>query len=433
MEKLIYYFFIFLAEAAVLWQYTQTLFIPKYSAKIKLAVLCGLYLVLFAVSLLDSKWINITLYFLLNFLFFLTQCRSNARSAFFHSALLTSIMTLCEVTVYYMAAYFSPHFFAKAENLHNLAIFAILSKLLFFMVVYSLLHFLKRQQTEEAQRGSSFFLLTLIPLSSVFIIFTFMKLSDSLFLSPALNWMLTLNAVFLLVINLLVFGIDQYNRKKSLEFTEMRLMLQKESDLVKYYEMLLSQHENQSILIHDMKKHLQSLHILNDKMEHDKIRLYIQELLKSSDLKETCRLCDHELLNAVLCGYQTQCLRIPVAFHTDIRSGTIDFMADAHITSLFCNLLDNAVEAASHVPHSFIEVSACSRERTPFTVITVVNSCEKDPLICAGSHRRGHGFGLKSIRKVIANYHGEIQMYYQEDTLTFHTVITLKRPVSKES
>ena len=34
----------------------------------------------------------------------------------------------------------------------------------------------------------------------------------------------------------------------------MQLLLQKESDSVEYYEMMLSQNENQSILIHDIKK-----------------------------------------------------------------------------------------------------------------------------------------------------------------------------------
>ena len=55
------------------------------------------------------------------------------------------------------------------------------------------------------------------------------------------------------MVNLLVFGINQYNQKKSQEYTDMQLLLQKESDSVEYYEMMLSQNENQSILIHDIK------------------------------------------------------------------------------------------------------------------------------------------------------------------------------------
>ena len=38
-----------------------------------------------------------------------------------------------------------------------------------------------------------------------------------------------------------------------------------------------------------------------------------------------------------------------------------------------------------------------------------------------------HGFGIKSIKKVVKQYHGNLQMYYDNDSGTFHTIITLKQ------
>ena len=219
-----------------------------------------------------------------------------------------------------------------------------------------------------------------------------------------------------------------------MEFTEMQLLLQKEANAAEYYAMLLAQNENQSILIHDMKKHLQSIAILSDKKENDKITAYIGQLMLSSDLKESARLCDHEMLNAILCRYKRRCDSNRISFHADIRHGTIDFIADNDLTSLFCNLLDNAYEAACGIPDAFIEVNATQKANTPLIIISVVNSCRKNPF--AGSQqslattkpdKRGHGFGIKSIRKTVGNYHGDMQMYYNDDTLTFHTVITLKQ------
>lgn len=37
-----------------------------------------------------------------------------------------------------------------------------------------------------------------------------------------------------------------------------------------------------------------------------------------------------------------------------------------------------------------------------------------------------HGFGLKSIRRIIKKYNGDIEMYYNDVTCTFHTIIMLK-------
>ena len=434
MGKTICCFFSFLTEAIILWQYTSGLFTAKHTAKRKFSILCGLYLILFAFSFFESKLINIALYFAFNFIFLVTQYCLNTYSAFFHSSILASVMILCEVMVYYIIRYFSPHFFERGGNFHFLAIFAIFSKLMFFTIIYILLHFLKGLQNRDERQDKSAFLLALIPITSVFVMITFTKISDSCDLSPVLNWMLTVSAAFLLAINLLILGIEQYNRKKSLDFTEMQLLLQRESDSARYYEMLLSQHENQSILIHDIKKHLQSINTLNDKMEHDKIREYIQGLMQSSDLKEISRLCDNEILNAILTRYKRNCLDKHIGFHADIRSGIIDFIADADVTSLFCNLLDNAMEAAGHTPDSFIEISVCKREKTPFIIITMINSSRKNPfnepdgkLATAKSNRHKHGFGIKSIQKIVARYHGNMQMYYNQESLTFHTVITLKQ------
>lgn len=434
MKDAVCYFLIFSAEAMILWQYAFHCFAAKYKPAIRAAVLCGLYFLLFLAALFGSKWLNIILYLAANFLFLSTQYCLNWYSAFFHSSILTTIMMACELMVYYIILYFMPHYMEKNE-IHNLIVFVICSKLIFFTVVSILLHlyFLKKQQKYDGQHDKSVFFLTLIPITSVFVMLTFIKISDFCTLSPDLHWMITLSAVFLLAINLLVFGFNQYNRKKSVEFTEMQLLLQKEADSAQYYEMMLLQNENQNILIHDIKKHLQSIDMLNDRKEHDKIKGYIHQLMHSSDLREVLRLCDHEMLNAILARYQRQCMEKHISFHTDIRSGTMDFIADADLTSLFCNLLDNAMEAAEQVPDSFVEITVCRREKTPFVVITVVNSSRENPfsksdnkLTSRKPDKCRHGFGIKSIRKAVGKYHGDMQMYYQQDTLTFHTIITLK-------
>ena len=73
MEKNIWCFFSFLTEAIILWQYTSTLFTAKRTAKKELIILCGLYCILFLASLFNSKLMNVVLYFVFNFVFFVTK------------------------------------------------------------------------------------------------------------------------------------------------------------------------------------------------------------------------------------------------------------------------------------------------------------------------------------------------------------------------
>lgn len=425
MSNAVCYFFTFIIEAVILWLYSSNLFTARRKPQIRFATLFLFYLTMFAVSLLEYTWLNMALYLVMNFLFLLTMYDLKWYTALFHSAVIAAIMGMCELAAYSTMEHFSPHFFVK---------FIIFSKMAFFIIIYILIHLLKGQQTPEQQHNKSVLLLIFIPITSVFTMLTLVSVSDSFQLSPLLEGMVTLSAFFLLISNLLVFGINQYNLKKSMEFTQMQLLLQKESNAAEYYEMLRQQNENQRILIHDIKKHLHSIDMLNRQKEHDKIDAYLHQLIRSSDLKESARLCEHEMLNSILCRYMQQCTDSHIAFHADIRSGTTDFIADNDLTSLFCNLLDNAVEAAKDIPESFIEISTGKKEKTPFTVLTVINSCRTDPFTGENGnptinipHSHNHGFGLKSIRKIVAKYNGNMQIYYNSDTLTFHTIITLKR------
>lgn len=434
MINTICYFFSFLVEAIILWQYSSNLFPAKRKSGVKLIVLSSLYFILFLVSLLESIWINIILYFLLNFIFLMTQCYLNWYTALFHSSILTAVMAMSELVVYGITKHFAPRFLDNGREFYHLLFFAVFSKLIFFAVAYILMHLMKTPKNEAGQHDRSVFLLVFIPLTSIFIMFTFVSIGESVSLPSSLDWMVAVGAVLLLTANLLMFEINQYHQKKSMEFTEMQLLLQKESDSARYYKMLNVQNENQRILIHDIKKHLQSIEMLNEQKEHDKISAYIQQLVLSSDLKESSRLCDHEMLNSILCRYMQQCTDSHITFHVDIRSGTTDFIADNDLTSLFCNLLDNAIAAADIIPDSFIEITTSKREKTPFVVITVINSCRKNPFLHKDrqlhtnkTDKNRHGFGLKSIRKAVNKYHGNMQMYYKDDTLTFHTIITLKQ------
>ncbi len=307
MEHIILLFFSFFTEAVILWQYASSLFTSSYSNKIKLALLSAFYAILFLISLLGQTGLNAISFFVINTIFLYMLFKLKLLLALFHSAILTAIMGLSELAVFGIISRFFPHFVLETDA--GIIFYTVFSKILFFAVIYLLIHLLKGKNINQEQLRS---LRTSFNANSgfvYFIMFTFLAIGETSAFAPPVDFMVTICAVFLLMVNLLVFGINQYNQKKSQEYTDMQLLLQKESDFAQYYEMILSQSENQSILIHDIKKHLQSIKLLNEKNDSDKINAYIQQLLESSDLKETSKICDNEMLNAILCRYQRQCNR----------------------------------------------------------------------------------------------------------------------------
>ncbi len=432
MEHIVLLLFSFFTEAVILWQYTSNLFTSSYGSKIRLALLSALYTILFLLSLLKQTGLNVVSFFVFNTVFLYVLFKLKLLLALFHSAIVTAIMGISEIAVLGIISRFFPHFLLETDA--GLVFYTVFSKIFFFAVIYLLIHLFKGKKLNQEQYGHFEILLMLIPVSSIFIIFTLLSIGETSAFAPPIDFLVTICAVFLLMVNLLVFGINQYNQKKSQEYADLQLLLQKESDSVEYYEMMLAQNENQSILIHDIKKHLQSIKLLNEKHDSDKISAYIQQLMESSDLRETTNICDNEMLNAILCRYQRQCNDKHIHFHTDIRSGTVQYIYQHDLTSLFCNLLENAMESAENIPDSFIELTVQKKENSPFVVIILINSCQNTPVYnqegVPVSHKLDngrHGFGIKSIKKVVKQYHGNLQMYYDNDSGTFHTIITLKQ------
>ena len=433
MDEMICYFFSFLIEGIVFWNYVSILFVPKYSTKIRFVYLSLGFFILFLFSLHNIFLLNCILYITVCFLYLTLFYQTKWYYALFHSTLFEVLTAVCELPAYSILSTFLTSANLRAADFHLKLLFAVISKTLFFAVMSALLLWLKKRQKPFLQYDKSVFFTILIPFIAQIIVLILFAVCDSPSMTATQNRLITINAFFLLIVNLLIFGLNKYNQKKHLEFTEMQIQLQKEHDSAEYYKMLIAQNENQRILIHDMKKHLQSIALLNEDNQNEKIRAYINQLMQSSDLLEFSKICDHKILNNILCRYKKVCNDLHIAFHADIRSNTTTFLSDSDVTSLFCNMLDNAVEASNHIKDSYIEITAAQRKHTPFVIITIINSCAGNPfspngeLVSSKQNPQAHGFGIKSMEKIIHNYNGNIQMYYDEETSTFHTIIMLKK------
>lgn len=182
---------------------------------------------------------------------------------------------------------------------------------------------------------------------------------------------------------------------------ELQILLQKESDTEIYYNSLNKQDEKQKILIHNIRRHLQSITDLNNQGEKDKITFYIDQIIQSSELQDSVRVCDNDLLNTIIIRFKQQCEKSGTSLVVDIRSKCIEFLSEHDMTALFSNLLENAVEATKNVPNSFIELTVKPHINENLTIITMINSCNKNPfyknsqkLISTKQNKWQHGYGI---------------------------------------
>lgn len=176
---------------------------------------------------------------------------------------------------------------------------AVFSKFLYFLIFYLLSHFFQSDKENPNSNNKSTLFLSLVPLTTLFVLITFTSVSTKIPFFFSMEWMLSISSFLMLGLNIFLFSFHHYILKKNKEQTELELLLQRENDSVEYYKMLLQQSENQKILIHDIKNHLQSIAVLNENKDSDKIAAYIKHLIHSSELQKNYNLFDSTVLQSV--------------------------------------------------------------------------------------------------------------------------------------
>lgn len=118
---------------------------------------------------------------------------------------------------------------------------------------------------------------------------------------------------------------------------------------------------------------------------------------------------------------------------SDIRPGTIDDIVATDIVALFGNILSNAYEAAKQCEENsekYIELVVKRKHETTF--IKCVNSCAVPPKIIGGNFisikkdsDRKHGYGMKSIDKIVNKYHGSHIEQFDENEFTISIMLMI--------
>ena len=140
----------------------------------------------------------------------------------------------------------------------------------------------------------------------------------------------------------------------------------------------------------------------------------------------------NEALSVILTEKKIQCMRAGIRFTciADMSGFSIDFI---DLYSLFANLLDNAIEAASHVPDPEKRVvSIVIRAKKNFLTVHCENYYTGEIRLQDGLpvSRKGdsefHGFGLRSARETVQKYNGSLDVSFTEDLFCVNALISGK-------
>lgn len=134
----------------------------------------------------------------------------------------------------------------------------------------------------------------------------------------------------------------------------------------------------------------------------------------------------------ILCKIN-RCQELGIALTVNLKVRPPAYMEEKYITSLLCNLLDNAIDAASGTASPYVILT--SREAKGQWVLEAVNSknpCERpleNGMLSTKSVLSGHGLGSKIIDRIVSKYSGYIKRTDNEDS--FRIFITLPQQYNR--
>ena len=429
------YLIIYLSEAIIVRLYADYIFDKKRNLLTNVITLFCLYAVAFFVSFTENFLLNTITFTICNIIYFYVIYNISYSQSIIHSIIVTVIMCISELFISGILSHFLPNFYTHATSTRNLLLLTVFSKTLFLICIYIASRYLLHVEKKRQPYNVMPILLILVPLSTIFTILVIVQLCSKNKSTVTDDIMVIICSILLLFMNLIVFTIQQYTQQRINDYLAIQLQLQREKANSEYYKMQSDLYETHNIVIHDIRNHLNTIATLNNQGNADDIQNYIQQLITSYQISEQAQVCNHLLLNSILLRYIQSCKEKNIRFFTDIRSESINFLSDNDITTIFCNILDNAIEACEHIPDAFIECNIFKREYTPLVIIVIMNSCLTIPkrsnnkILTHKSDKRLHGFGLKSVQRSIDHYNGQMIYYYEEQRRVFHTVITLRNPL----
>lgn len=425
--------FTYILEGFILLMYCERIFHSAYSLKCRLSIIFLSYLACAFAGIFQNTYLNTVLFIISTFIIIFTMYTNDLKSAFIHTFIITLAMISTELLVFAFIPDYGTNIYSYVNQFSIYLMYYILSKLLYFFILFIVSHIAARTHVTNYQftlDTSQFLLLSGMIALFCIIAIILLNVMISLPLKGLLYALILICSIAMILFAILITELYYYIEKQNQEKYELQTQLILEQELVSSRNSIIKQDEEQKILIHDIKKHLTAINSMCTASNSAHISEYINTILNSESLHVNRDVSDNPLLNAIANRYITECDNLGISMRTDIRTKVCEFMSDYDMTSLFCNLLDNSVEAArkSHRPEIELNIRYTTELRD-IILVTVRNSCAENPfdkygnLISTKESPAKHGYGIKSIERVIKKYNGNMSMYFDDETSTFHTNI----------
>ena len=164
--------------------------------------------------------------------------------------------------------------------------------------------------------------------------------------------------------------------------------------------------------IHDYKNHMIALTQLAEDEKIDEIKTYLKKENALIEKKMFYTKTGNSVVDAIIYTKQSIAEKQNITFVVNAKLPAEIIVSDMDMANILGNLIDNAIEAEQKEEEPYIEISI--KQEKAFLIISIRNKCTKmEKLDISKTSKRDsqfHGIGLKSVKKLVKKYDGEISL-----------------------
>lgn len=430
MAELVYNILIYVFEMLIAFAF----FSRKYNKKIKSnckTILIGLLLFIpcaFIFLLFTNEIINLTLFFLINFVFAIFCFEISLKSAIIHSIILDAIMYLTELLIIFLSsAILNIPTTTYKTNLIAYIMLSSISKVLYF-ILSQLLSLTIKQDKLEKSNTKHFLPLFIFPVLALATCTVFLFIALDVALSAIYQIILFVICVLFIFACIFIFIYYQVLLEKESRVNELEAEQKINSVNQTYLDILEHQNNELQIMFHDTKNHYLTLKRL-DSIEQ--VQDYIDKLYPEFESFNHIRISNNRMIDLILNKYIVLCKNYDIKFSYEVKTANLDYIDNVELSMILNNALDNAVESARESEEKIIELSL--RHINNIDLLSIVNSCDCIPifqgnqLITTKKQPEAHGFGSKIIERHAKSNNGKYEWFYDESEKMFHLSLLFQK------
>ena len=407
-----------LSELVLFLYFANTVFLPKRSYLQSIVLSAAGYVLLFIVGLFGYPQISIIMFSVVNFVLLAALYRVRISAAVFYSL----ILNFLSVTGEYIIMYIVGLDYSKLPLLditpnQSLAV-TVGGKMIYLLGILLIKHYTNNKN----EKNDLLLVLAAVPLATIISLTYIMTSSME-------HQAFTIVCIMFILINAVTFAISEIISRKSRELRILQAEYDRSKAELSEYELLSEKYENLRMIRHDFRKQLNVLKRLIP-ADNERANEFVSQMEQAQRDVSYAKYSDNRILNILLREKADECRERGINIHIQSTSPVFGFISDIDTVTIFSNLLDNAIEAASRSAEKEIFVDMYTVNGT-YSTFKTENSADYEPIVLDGILRTQklrtdiHGLGIKSINNALKKYDSELSWSYDRENKFFRSVVVV--------